>query len=101
MSRIAMVTTLVLLGAATVRAEDGATLFKQKCAVCHGPDGKGTTKMGQVMKVKDLTGIQSSEADIQKVITDGKSGTKMQGYKGKLSDAEIKALAGYVKGGIK
>jgi len=101
MSRIAMVVALVMLGAGTARAEDGATLFKQKCASCHGPDGKGKTKMGQVMGAKDLTGIKATEAEIEKTITDGKPGTKMLAYKGKLSEAEIKALAAYVKGGVK
>ncbi len=101
MSRIAMATALLLLGAAAARAEDGATLFKQKCAVCHGPDGKGSTKMGQAMKVRDLTAVKASEAEIEKTIIDGKPGTKMQGYKDKLSAADIKALATYVKGGLK
>ncbi len=101
MSRIAMVVALALLSAGTARAEDASALFKQRCATCHGPDGKGQTKMGQVMKVKDLTGIAATEAEIQKTIADGKPGTKMQGYRGKISDAEIKALAAYVKGGIK
>ncbi len=98
MRRIAIVTALVLLGAGAARAEDGATLFKQKCSVCHGPDGRGTTKMGQAMKVRDLTALKTGEAEIQKIVTDGKPGTKMQGYKDKLSEADIKALAGYVKG---
>ncbi len=98
MRRIAIVTALALLGAGAARAEDGATLFKQKCSVCHGPDGKGTTKMGQVMKVKDLTALKLGEAEIHKIVADGKPGTKMQGYKDKLSDPEIKAVAGYVKG---
>ena len=101
MSRIVMVAALVLLGAGTARAEDAATLFKQKCASCHGPDGKGKTKMGEKMGAKDLTGIKASEAEIQKSIADGKPGTKMLAYKGKISDEEIKALAAYVKGGIK
>jgi cytochrome c6 len=101
MSRIATVVALVLLGAGAVRADDGATLFKQRCASCHGPDGKGKTKMGEKMGVKDLTAIKASEAEIQKTIADGKPGTKMLGYKGKISDADIKALATYVKGGIK
>jgi len=101
MSRIVMVAALVLLGAGAVRAEDAATLFKQKCASCHGPDGKGKTKMGEKMGAKDLTGIKASEAEVQATITNGKPGTKMLAYKGKISDEEIKALAAYVKGGIK
>jgi cytochrome c6 len=86
--------------AAPARAEDGKALFAQKCASCHGPDGKGKTKMGEKLGAKDLSGIKSSEAEIVAVISNGKP-PKMLAYKGKLSDAEIKALAAYVKAGVK
>jgi mono/diheme cytochrome c family protein len=36
-----------------------------------------------------------SQADLVKIISDGKN--KMPPYKGKLTDAEIKALARYIK----
>jgi mono/diheme cytochrome c family protein len=41
--RILALTTVlsVLLVAAPVCALDGAALFQQKCAMCHGADGKG------------------------------------------------------------
>ncbi len=79
-------------------AEDGKALFSSKCAMCHGPDGKGQTAMGKNMKLRDLTSAEvqkQSEAEITTIITSGKG--KMPAYKGKLTDAEIAAVAKYVK----
>ncbi len=54
-------TVLCLMVVQPVLAQSGADLFKQKCAMCHGPDGKGQTAMGKNMKLRDL-----SSADVQK-----------------------------------
>ena len=35
--------TAVLLSQITVSAKDAATMFKSKCAGCHGPNGQGKT----------------------------------------------------------
>ena len=80
-------------------AEDAAAMFAHKCAVCHGKDGKGQIPMGQKLGVKDLTQTKLSAGEVEKMIADGKG--KMAGFRGKIADAEIKALAGFVKGGLK
>ena len=52
--------------------------------------------MGKKLGIKDYTKEQSfSDAEAAKVIADGKG--KMKAYKGKLSDADIKALVAYVR----
>ena len=41
-----------------VTVEDGRKIWmnkKNKCAKCHGPDGKGQTKMGKKKKVPDMS----------------------------------------------
>jgi mono/diheme cytochrome c family protein len=82
-------------------AEDGKALFAQKCASCHGPDGKGKTPMGQKLGAKDLTKEDKEPVDeIVKDIEDGKP-PKMAAYKGKLTPGQIQALAAYIKGGLK
>ena len=98
--RAAAIAALSLLArAAPALAEDAATIFAQKCAVCHGKDGKGQTPMAQKLGAKDITQSKLSAAEVEKMIADGKG--KMTGFRGKISDAEIKALAAYVKGGLK
>ena len=76
----------------------GADIFKGKCAMCHGADGSASTGMGKTMGLKPLSSpeVQNmSDADLTALITNGKG--KMPAYKGKLSDADISAVAKYVK----
>ncbi len=84
---------------ATVRAQgDGATVFKAKCAVCHGADGKGDTSMGKALKIQDLSSSEvqgQTDAQLTGVITDGKG--KMPAYKGKVTDDQIKQLVAYIR----
>lgn len=79
-------------------AHADAALFAKRCASCHGKDGKPSA-MGKKMGAGDLTATKLSEGEIAGVISGGKG--KMTAYKGKLSEAEIAALAKYVKGGLK
>ena len=93
---VAGMSLVAMMLAGTMAFAAGADDYKAKCAMCHGADGKGA--MAQKMGSKALSdpAVQGmSEADIAKVISDGKG--KMTGFKGKLSDDQIKAVAGYVK----
>src|SRR5258706_13713000 len=72
---------------------DTVKVFNEKCAMCHGEDGKGKTK-----GTPDFT-----NAEWQKKETDGaftemiKTGKKpMPGFAGKSSDEQIKWRVGYV-----
>jgi len=75
-------------------AQSGADVYKTKCAMCHGPDGKGG-KMG----TKDFAAPEvqkESDADLAAVITNGKG--KMPKYAEKLKEGEIKDLVTYIRG---
>ena len=96
----AVLSAFVAAVAGAARADDAAATFATKCAACHGKDGKGDTPMGKKMGVKDLTQTKLSAGDLEKVIADGKP-PKMASFRGKLADAEIKAMAAWIKGGLK
>ena len=100
MKRIAVAVTVTLaLGASGARADDVKALFAQRCASCHGADGKGTTAMGKKLGAKDLTKDKDdSLAQIAKHIEDGKP-PKMVSYKGKLTPEQIDGLAAFIKAG--
>jgi cytochrome c6 len=88
-----------LVATASFAAPGAADIYKSKCSSCHGPDGKGQTTVGKVMKVRDLTSAdvqKQSDADLQKLIADGKG--KMPAYKEKLSVADISSLVAYIRG---
>ncbi len=79
-------------------AHADAALFAQKCAACHGKDGKPSA-MGQKMGAPDLHTVKGSEKEIAGMISSGKG--KMPAYKDKLSAEQIDSLAKYIKGGLK
>ena len=99
MKRIAAALAASFLLAGAAQAADGKALFGSKCAVCHGPDGKGQSAMGKKLGVKDLTVTKLSAVDIEATIKKGKG--KMTPFEGKLSAEEIKAVGAFVKGGLK
>lgn len=80
-------------------AADGAAVFKEQCAKCHGETGKSDTTVGKAMKVPALAGDakiqQASEDEITALIKGNKK--HPPNVKG-LSDDDIKAAAGAVKG---
>ncbi len=99
MRKMLVAAVLAVLVAPAARADGAAATFQAKCAACHGKDGKGQSDMAKKLGVKDLTVTKLPAAEIEKVIANGKG--KMTPWKGKLSDAEISAIAKYVAGGMK
>ena len=92
------------LGMTLAQAEDAKVIWDKQCAKCHGADGKGQTKMGQKLGIKDMT-----DAKVQAELTDEKAfKTIKEGMKDKddktlmkpaegISDDEIKALVAQVR----
>ena len=74
-------------------AEDGAAVYKMKCAACHGAEGQG--KIGPALKGTSLSGDQ-----IVAVLTKGDEAKKPPHKKpvNGLSADDAKAVADYVKG---
>lgn len=96
---------LPLVFAAALLAAPVAENWENQCAKCHGADGKGQTKAGKKLNVKDYTDAkvqaEMKEAEMTKAIADGvldKAGKeKMKAYKEELSADEIKELVTYVR----
>lgn len=87
-----------LAGLPAIAQETGESLFKTKCAACHGADGAGTTPMGKNLKVRDLRSAdvqKQSDADLTAMITKGKE--KMPAYETKLSKEQIAKLVSFVR----
>jgi cytochrome c6 len=88
---------LIAACASPAFADDAAATYKSKCAMCHGPDGKGTAA-GTKMGVHDFASPEvkaETDAQLTELITKGKG--KMPAYAGKLKDTEIKDLVTYVR----
>jgi len=98
MRKLALVLAVAAL-ASPALAADGKEIFAKRCVACHGADGKGTSTMAKKLGVKDLTVTKLSAAQIEEMVTKGKG--KMTPFGTRLSPEEIKAVAAFVKGGLK
>jgi mono/diheme cytochrome c family protein len=91
---------LLLIAAPAALAEDGAALFKAKCAACHGQDGSGDTAIGKKSKLRDLRSPEvqkQTDAELTSVIADG-NGKPAHAYKKKgMTDGQIKAVVAHIR----
>jgi len=104
-AKITAACVTLLLAAAISSAAPVAENWENHCAKCHGADGKGQTKAGKKLQVKDYTDAkvqaEMKDPDMIKATTDGifdKAGKeKMKAYKDELSADEIKDLVAFVR----
>ncbi|MEW6155987.1 MAG: cytochrome c [Verrucomicrobiota bacterium] len=100
-----LIATLTLaLWTAPSTAADVKANWEKHCQKCHGADGKGDTKMGKKLGVKDYTDakVQAEMTDEQiiKLTKEGKKEgdqTKMKPYADVLSEEEIKAFVAFIR----
>ncbi len=88
---------LVVGAAMPAHADDAAALYKSKCAMCHGADGKAS-KAGATMGAKDFQSpdvAKQKDADWIEATTKGKN--KMPAFDKKLTADQIKDLIKYIR----
>ncbi len=74
------------------------SLYKAKCAMCHGPEGKGDTPMGKKLAVKDFHSPEVAKETATELFDITKKGKgKMPSYDKKLTDDQIKELVKYIR----
>ena len=86
---------LLFTSTATWAADDGAALYKKKCAGCHGASGEGKP----AMKAPALKGTTMDADQLVQHVTKGESTSKAPHNKGMsgLKDDQAKAIAEYIK----
>jgi mono/diheme cytochrome c family protein len=97
--QIALLSLLsISLALPAMAQQTGEATFKAKCAMCHGTDGTGNTQIGKNMKIRSLKSaddIKETDAELLKQTKEGVG--KMQGYVGKLTDAQIQDVVTYIR----
>jgi cytochrome c553 len=95
---------LLAAGVLSARAGEAKDTWAKECAKCHGVDGKGKTKMGEKLHVKDYSDPKNQadlkEEKMAKAIKEGiKEGdtTRMKPFGEALSNDEVKALVAYFR----
>ena len=95
---------MLAVAALAARAADAKANYEKDCAKCHGPDGKGDTKMGKKTGAKDYSDPKVQEAmkddaafkSIKEGLKDKDGKVLMKPFDA-LSDADIKALVDYMR----
>ncbi|HWX56543.1 MAG TPA: cytochrome c [Verrucomicrobiae bacterium] len=95
---ISMLAAGALLAAAIPAGAQTADLYKSKCQVCHGADGRADTPAGKKLGSKDFHSPEVAKASDQELFEITKKGKeKMPGYDKKLTDDQIKDLIKYIR----
>jgi mono/diheme cytochrome c family protein len=87
------VALFILIPSLSWAGDDGATLFKTKCAACHGADAAGKP----AAKIPSLIGDdvkKASDADLEKAITEK---PKHAGVSKTLTPDQVKMLVSYIR----
>lgn len=80
---------------------DGARLFAQTCARCHGPDGHGDPVARAQLGVPDMTDAawqaRLADGDIRRTVVQGSKSKKMPPFDGFYDAAQLDALIAHVR----
>jgi cytochrome c6 len=97
--------SMLVAGAVSASAAGAKEIYEKDCSKCHGPDGKGKTKMGEKVGGKDYTDAkveaELKDEEMAKALKEGvkekgSDKTKMKAFP-ELSDAEVKSLVAYIR----
>lgn len=105
MARAALLVALALLAGCRDRIAggraDGAAIFSEVCARCHGPAGEPDAANVARLGVKPLTSEhvqrQLADEDIRRQILRGSENKQMPSFAGALSDAQVDAVIAHVR----
>ena len=91
---VAVLASLLSVSAISWAADDGAALYKTKCAGCHGANGEGKP----AMKAPALKGTKLDSTQIVQHLTKGEPQSKAPHNKGMpgLNEDQAKAIAEFV-----
>src|SRR5215204_6557568 len=74
-----------------------ASLFRQNCVICHGPEGEGKTLTDgkQIPNLREGEFKYKTDSDIYRHISEGGNG--MVPFRGQLTDREINLMVRFVQ----
>ena len=104
MKKTLLLSLLIASALCSASAGDAKENYDKNCAKCHGKEGKGDTKMGQKLGIKDYSDAkvqaEMKDDDAFKGIKEGvkdKDGKVVMKPTEGLSDADIKALVAHMR----
>jgi len=94
--QLCLLTVLLAGPPSAFAAHDGAKLYRENCAACHGLTGSGG--VGVPLRLPDFLAIVD-DAYLAKTIRRGRPGRVMPAFN-QLSDAEIQSIIKYLRQGV-
>lgn len=76
---------------------NGADIFKEKCSMCHGIDGKGYAAIKTPNFTDPKWQAAHPDKELRNAVENGVKGTAMVSFKDKLSQPEISAVLKYIR----
>lgn len=78
-----------------------ASLFRQNCAICHGPEGEGKILDDgkQIPNLRDGNFKYRTDNEIYRHIAEGGNG--MTPFRGQLTEREIKMMVAFVQNDLR
>jgi cytochrome c553 len=87
------VALFILIPSLSWAADDGATLYKTKCAACHGVDGAGKPA-AKIPSVVSDDAKKMPDGDMTKAVTEK---PKHAGVAKSLTPDQVKMVIGYIR----
>jgi len=75
----------------------GAAIFKEKCSMCHGMDGKGYAAIKTPNFTDPKWQAAHKDKELMDAIENGVKGTAMVSFKGKLDHEQMEAILKYIR----
>ncbi len=76
-------------------AIDASALYETNCVACHGANRQGVSGLGPTLTPQSLAEL--SDTEIGDTILNGRPGTTMAGFMGRLTQEKIDALIQLIK----
>lgn len=95
-----LIAACLALGTRIYRAaanSSAADLYKSKCSMCHGLDGKGYTAIHTPDFTSAKWQAQHTDEQLKSAIENGVKGTSMPAWRSKLTAAQINSLVAYIR----
>jgi len=94
--------SLVTIAAPSGNPESGRKIYLESRQSCHGPTGKGDSDLAAYLKPPpaNLTAKSTqskSDAEIRKIILEGRPGTAMASFAGAFDEAQLADLIAYLR----
>lgn len=99
---VAAAASLAIAALSQGNSESGRKIYLESCQSCHGPTGKGDSDMAAYLTPppSDLSAKPTqakTDAELRKIILEGRPGTAMAGFDGAFEEAQLNDLIAYIR----